>query len=256
MPAYPQEEPALATSARPRIKINIATPSYVSTFAGTYVRSLYALLATAPRSGIAYSFSDIDYADIVAARNYLASNFLYHKPDCTHMLFIDDDMGFSPQLVHGMLALQQDVVGVVYPKRKLDLKRLHALGHLDFDKAYAQACDFVGGADLKKSKGDFVEVDACGTGVMLISRRCLETMVAKIPQAVDREQVQRLPFRTKFTEFLRVFDKVQLPDRELSEDFSFCWRWRHQCGGKIYANVTERVQHVGELTVDARYADR
>ena len=84
-------------SAPPTIKINIATPSYGSTYSGAYVRTLYKVLSTGPKNRVSYSFSDIDYADVVTARNYLISNFYFNKPDCSHILFIDDDMGFESE---------------------------------------------------------------------------------------------------------------------------------------------------------------
>ena len=57
------------------MKINIATPAYGSVYAFTCVRSFYSLLASSVKQGLAYSFSEIDYADVVKARNYLPSNF-------------------------------------------------------------------------------------------------------------------------------------------------------------------------------------
>lgn len=243
-------------AARRGTKINIATPAYGGTYSGAYVRSLYRLLATAPAHGLSFSFSDIDYADIVVARNYLLSNFYYNMKDCSHMLFIDDDMGFSESLVYGMVQLHQDVVGAISPKRQIDLKKLHSLGDLPFDKAYAMACDFIGSADISRREGGFVEVEGCGTGIMLVSRRCIDRMVAALPHIVDRKRFRKLPFATKFQEFLVPFDKIVLDDRELSEDFSFCHRWRKECGGKIYASVDNSIQHVGSITIDAAYSQR
>jgi hypothetical protein len=54
---------------------------------------------------------------------------------------------------------------------------------------------------------------------------------------------------------LRPFSPVKLPSGgELSEDLSFCWRWR-QCGGDVWANVRHPIGHVGPFEWTIRYED-
>lgn len=239
-----------------RNKINIATPAYGSHYAGVYVRSLYSLLSTAARHGVDFSFSDIDYADIVSARNYLISNFYFNKKDCSHILFLDDDMGFAPDLIHDMLRLKQDVVGVLAPRRNIDLRKLHAGAAHPFEQAYAHACDFIGTPKPGHGNTDFVEVAQCGTGILLISRNCIDEMLRKCPDIRDTRKFRKMPFGARFQEFITPFNKIELPDAELSEDLSFCHRWVKHCNGKIFANVSRKIQHVMQLTVDTRFQDR
>ena len=40
----------------------------------------------------------------------------------------------------------------------------------------------------------------------------------------------------------------------LSEDYSFCWR-RAEANERIYAVISERITHVGDIAVKGRYAD-
>lgn len=49
-------------------------------------------------------------------------------------------------------------------------------------------------------------------------------------------------------EYCAIFDCMIDPDtrRYLSEDYAFCRRWQ-QMGGKIYADVTAILGHVGNL---------
>ena len=238
-------------------KVDIATPSYGSQYAGVYVRSLYKLLTQPRLREVQFAFSYIDYADIVVARNYLISNFYFNKPECTHILFWDDDMGFEPDLLEAMLALGKDVVGAVYPKRAIALDRLHSQHDQGFPGAYARACDFIGNFPAVSVRDKpFVKMEHCGTGVLLISRRCLDVMVSKLPEIVDEKRFKKLGFADRFTSFVTPFNKVELEDRELGEDFSFCHRWVKQCQGEIYASVVHPIEHVGQMTVKTRHADR
>jgi len=238
------------------IKINIATPSYGSTYSAEYVRSFYRLMSTAYQRNVVFTFTDVDYADIVVSRNYLISNFYYLQKDCSHILFLDDDMGFSETLIYDMIATNNPVVGVVYPKRAIDLKRLHSMSNLPFDEAFANSCEFIGKPIKTNTNLQFNEVDQCGTGIFLISRKCIDEMIARCPEIVDRKRFKRMPFGKKFKEFITPFEKVYFEDRELSEDFSFCYRWTKKCKGKIIASIDSEVAHVGQLIVKTKYAQR
>jgi hypothetical protein len=238
------------------IKINLATPAYQSTYSSSYVRSLYSLLTQAQRSGLRFSFSEIDYSDIVVSRNYLISNFYFNKKDCDYILFLDSDMGFPSKLITEMVSLKEDVVGVIYPKRSIDLNKLHSLSKLSFAKAYAQSCSFIGEPENPHpANPSFRETKGCGTGILLISRECLKIMSEKCPEIIDNERYKRMPFPNKLSSYITPFNKINLPDRELSEDFSFCHRWTESCQGKIYANVTHDIEHTGYITIKSCHAD-
>lgn len=255
----PSSQPK-SKSAPPRTRaqpsINIATPAYRGSYSSPYVRTLYQLLSSANTNGVSFSFSEIDYADIVTARNYLISNFYFNKPDKTHLLFIDDDMGFDPVLLYDMLALQYDVVGAIYPRRQIELTNV--LKHADkpFDQAIALGTEFIGSPRNKGQKSNFIEVSQCGTGIMLISRECVRQMIQKCPEIVDHHRFKPMPFGDKFKQFLTPFNKIELDDRELSEDFSFCHRWVQKCGGTILASTSHQIQHVGQFTANTRYSHR
>ncbi len=237
-------------------KINIATPAYQGNYSSAYVRSLYMLLTAAPKTGLKFSFSEIDYSDIVVSRNYLISNFYFNKPDCDYILFLDSDMGFPHQLIQEMLSLSESVVGVIYQKRNLDLQKLHSLKDVQFNKAYAKACSFIGDPGKPHPRNpSFRLVSSCGTGILLISRPCISTMIKECPDIVDTMRFKKAPFGDKFESFITPFTKIQLDDRELSEDLSFCYRWNELCKQNIYANITREIEHVCSITLKTCFAD-
>lgn len=245
----------LFTNNAPLTKVCIATPAYRSSYAGAYVESLFGLTSEAPKHRVALCFSTIDYADVVTARNYLISRFYFNRTDCSHLLFLDSDMGFEAKLIFDMLALKQDVVGAIYPRRTVDLRKLHAKGNQPFEQAYAQACDFIGTPVGTPSKEPFIEVSGLGAGVLLISRAAVAKMIEGCPDIVDTQRYKRYPFADKLAGFIMPFNKIDLGDRELSEDLSFCHRWRKACGGKIYGSTASPIKHVGENTVISKLAD-
>lgn len=53
---------------------------------------------------------------ITRARNTLVAQFIT-VPQATHLMFIDADIGFEPELVHRMLTFDEDVVGGMYRQR-------------------------------------------------------------------------------------------------------------------------------------------
>jgi hypothetical protein len=241
-----------APGARP-LRINIATPCYGSQFSAAYVTSVVRLISKAP-AGVEFAFTTIDYADVVVARNWLISTFYYKHPDCDWLLFLDDDMGFEPQLIGDMIAQGKDVVGAVYAKRRVNLEKLHAAADDPFDIAYAKACEFIGApvAGARPVKG-FLPVTRIGTGILLISRKAVTRMIECLPEIVQPPTRSGIEIAASLPNYLTPFDKVTVDGAELSEDFSFCHRWVQGCGGEIVANVTHRIRHVGELTVNTAF---
>jgi hypothetical protein len=60
-------------------------------------------------------FHSIEGSGISANRERLVVNALNTK--CTHILFIDEDMGFAPNTLHVLASRRQKIVGCNYPMR-------------------------------------------------------------------------------------------------------------------------------------------
>ena len=88
-------------------KLFVATPMYGGACAGMYARSIADLSAICAKYEIPlqlyYLFNE---SLITRARNYCVDEFL--RSDATHLMFIDSDIGFNPQDVIALLALQSD----------------------------------------------------------------------------------------------------------------------------------------------------
>ena len=239
-----------------RMKINVATPSYEDSYSGHYVSSFYHLIYSLLREQIILSHTGVDYADIVASRNYLLTNFSYGKTDCSHILFVDNDMGFPPELVHDMLELDQDVTGAFIPSRHIDLKYLHKSKE-DFDTALRKSFRFVGERHPSgETSGKFLRMTRCGTGIMLISRKAVTKMIETMPEIAQPPKACQLPYPMPHPQFLTPFDKVEVDGRQLSEDFSFCHRWTEGCGGKIWGAPHHKISHAGRFVFEGTAVPR
>ena len=167
-------------------------------------------------------------------------------------------MGFTSQLIVDMIELDKPLVGAIYPKREIDLERLVKLtaeGRPP-DQALARSHNFI----FRRKKGPrspelegFIEVDGCGTGIMLVKRSCIETMLGKFPELSD-ENAKASPLTKDLVRLIRAFDPLIVDGTRLSEDFSFCQRWR-QCGGKVWANINHEITHVGIQHFKGRFQD-
>ena len=247
-------------------KIVIATPAYGDMFFTPYVESVFKLTRALDKRHWSSEFSSVSYFDVAESRNLLLT-YWYDKTDASHLLFIDADMGFETQLIFDMIEFNKPVVGVIYPKKTIDLDRLATMvsSGQPAKRAKASSHDFVVRRPLPGAARDgFIEVEGCGTGIFLIQRSCIDVMLQKLPEILDSRATKipdiinfgegrRIP--KAFDRSIRAFDFATVNGQRLTEDYSFCHRWRHQCGGEIWANTAYEIVHMGPHRFRARYSD-
>jgi len=186
-------------------------------------------------------------SDVVISRNRLASKAL--TGGFTHVLFIDSDMSFSAEITVAMLKADKDVVGLIYTRRELDVPALIELSRaepeLSADQLLAKAQSYIVRLTNSSSfTGGFGLVDGLGMGGALIKTSVLKTMV-------DRDEARPRHERATAQNPGPVwgfFDLMTEPDGlQLSEDYSFCARWR-KLGGEVWGFAVPGVQHVGDFS--------
>ncbi len=208
--------------------------------------------------GINTDIHNIDSAEIVTARDMYA-NMLLYSSKWDAMLFVDSDMGFSPQLILKMLRQRIDVVAAACPRRTLDLERfvIAARDHGDLVKAASQASNFTvffdwdNRTDKPAQVNDgFCRAAAVGMAVALITKRALEAMV-------EAQVVQpRLDLTARGGGTCWSFFGILEPEgRRLGEDYSFCYRWTKMMGRELRVCVDEEIAHVGDFEYRGTYAD-
>ena len=249
----------MAKAARaPKSSILLVTPCFGGLAGIQFVESLLRLQRACAARGVGL---EVDMSGgealITRARSLAATRFL-DETDHTHLLFVDADIGFEPDHVFRMLTAGKDLVGGVYPTKRIDWDKVRAAAAAG--KADLQAASLGYVVQFIPSPTNSVDVDDAGfgrvayvgTGFMLIRRTVLEQVRAANPalQALVSDVGQ--PPRTAALLFETMID----PDtgRYLSEDYAFCRRWR-DCGGEIWADFQGRLTHTGHATYSGSLMD-
>lgn len=232
------------------MRILIATPHYghpdEARVSVGYLEALTAIIRDPAVRLAAVLRSD---SDLVRARSRIVRHALA-MPDVTHLLFWDDDVFAPPgaivSAILGMLAARVDVVACPYPRKRLHWDSARAAA-LRGDDPEAHAVSFVHTVTAPGEKGEawpFVHVEngvaeavSVHLGFTLISRTCLETMVEHYARELGYDDFEDGERRRA----VALFQLVITPGTHgvlLSEDFSFCHRWR-AIGGKVHVYVGE-----------------
>lgn len=141
-------------------------------------------------------------------RNYIAAQAI--KNECTHLLFIDDDMVFPPDTLERLLADNKEIVGVVAHSRMESENTTVILedGHILKNDAIPK---------------ELFKCQHIGTGVMLIDLRVFQ-------------KIQRPWFDTKAHETGWTM---------MGEDAWFCKRARN-AGYEIWCDPLLSIGHIGD----------
>ncbi len=241
-------------------KLFLATPMYGGQCAGTFTRSIADLSARCVAEGVELkSYFLFNESLITRARNYCADHFL--ESDCTHLMFIDSDIGFDPVLVLQLLALQgpetdYDIIGAAYPKKNISWEKVKlAVDKGIGDENPNQLADFVGDfvfnpaptADGVIRLDEPAEVLELGTGFMMIKRDVFERYLKAYPDIMYRPDHARSQEHNGDRKIGMYFQAAVDPwgsERYLSEDYWFCQHVRRM-GGKVWLCPWMQLEHYG-----------
>jgi hypothetical protein len=232
-----------------QIQLVIATPCFGGQVASIYASSIFALqsaLRAKSNIGLKVHLRDGD-ALITRARANLVTLFL-DDPDATHLLFVDADIGFTPEQVFRLIESAADVVAGVYPIKRVNWDKARWAVGAGRPNLAAASLDYVlevDDPDRVVVVEGFTRLRYAGTGFLMIRRHVLERMCAhyaslKFSREHSRDELAGSPNR--YALFECMIDPAT--GTYLSEDFAFCKRWT-DIGGEIWADLESRLDHVG-----------
>lgn len=229
----------------------LATPMYGGMCAGMFAKSTADLSALCTQYGIPlqmyYLFNE---SLITRARNYCCDEFM--RSPSQHMLFIDADIGFNPQDVIAMMALQAqdeetyEIIGGPYPKKCISWEKIKAAvdkGIADEDANVLEK--FVGdyvfnpkGGQQSIAIGEPCEVLEIGTGFMMVTKKAMQKFQDKYPEYMYRPdhvrtehfdgsreimmffqaEVDQLDFRSYYEQEMKRISGMKLNDPGVIQD--------------------------------------
>ena len=237
----------------------IGTPMYGGQCAGLYTKSTndLSMLCSTHQIPMKYYFL-FNESLVQRARNYIVDEFM--RSECSHLLFIDADIGFNPRDALGLLAIQisdpdkYDIVTGPYPKKTIAWEKVAKAAEQGLAKdnpfnLEQYTSDYVfnpvkGMTQFKLSEP--VEVSEAGTGFMLISRKALEKYRDAYPELSYRPDHARTDQFDGSREITAFFDCIIDPEskRYLSEDYFFCRKAR-AIDLKVWMCPWMQINHVG-----------
>jgi hypothetical protein len=224
-------------------KVFVAVPAYGQQITVATAMTSLGLVQAFAGKGVAAGFSMLSFPDIAELRGMFTTIWYDTMPDSTHLLFIDNDMAFDPNLVIDMLVFDEPVVGTIYRQRR-------------------EPTSWAGsgtGDPMTERRGGFMRVEGVGMGCTLIRRDAVTKMIEKYPELIDvrisQHPAAELLGQAGAKRLFRFFEKMDIPERGvISEDLSFCIRWR-QCGGDVWGSIAYKIAHVGPYAYEGCYAD-
>jgi hypothetical protein len=239
-------------AAMPNTFVLIGTPCYGGLVTHIYLQSILRLMVS-PRQDVRLGLITAAHDSLITrARNSIVANFL-DTPDATHLMFIDADIGFEPDAVHRLLGLDEDLVAGRYPVKVHDWEKIRETARAGEPEASAklesaglhyvgQPCDV---AEIEARDG-FCTGTYAGTGFMLMKRIVLERLIAAHPETKYLSKQTFPRPKVESANQYNLFDCMIDPatGTYLSEDFTFCHRWR-KLGGRLWLDTQSKLIHIG-----------
>lgn len=199
-----------------------------------YTASMLSTLPFLQEQGVRVSFQFVVGSSVICkARNELCAHFL--MSDYTDLLFIDDDMEFTPASVLRLLGSDKPLIGGV--------GRMRVQKPNSDPEVWCWRPKHDAAGRLVQDDMGAVEALGFGAAFMLINRRVLIDLAEahpewKRPGAKDWPEA----LRDNYYEFFR--QNEDGVEGEISEDYVFCNRWR-ALGNSVWIDPTIKLGHVG-----------
>ena len=247
----------------------LATPMYGGACAGMFAKSTADLSALCTQYGIPLQMYFLFNESLITrARNYCCDEFM--RSTSEHMLFIDSDIGFNPQDVIAMMALQAqdeekyEIIGGPYPKKCISWEKIKSAvdkGIADEDANVLEK--FVGdyvfnpkGGQQSIAIGEPCEVLEIGTGFMMVTKKAMQKFADKYPEYMYLPDHVRTEHFDGSREIMMFFQAEVDPasKRYLSEDYWFCQK-AQAADIKTWFCPWMKLQHVGTYIFGGSLAD-
>ena len=241
-----------------RASLFVATPCFGGQVTTHYANSMLRLQTACRAQSVDFEWLMLGGdALITRARADLVAHFL-DRPDATHLLFIDADIGFDPAQVFRLLAFDADVTAGAYPAKRIDWQRVREVVAAGLAAPQSTALEYVFEVEDPSriiARNGFVKVRYAGTGFLLIRRQALTALCQTHPELQYRRTSTTTDPLGNSPNRYALWDTMIDPasGTYLSEDYAFCRRWTAR-GGEIWIDVESKLTHVGPIAFSGDFA--
>jgi hypothetical protein len=249
--------------------VYLLTPCFASLCYCTYVQCMMSMQDVFRKLNIPLHIQFCRNDSLVSrARNNLVARAM-NDPAMTHIIFIDNDISWSPVDVLKLILANKPLVGGVYPLKRhnwnkllvktedgknanviqswLDRRDKSAVTNGVTDENYLQYnllnynMNYL--TNTLSIDQNLAKVKHLATGFMMIQRGMLEKMFQAFPSTKYVDDVGFLVGSENDFAYA-LFDCGVEDNHYYSEDWLFCHRWS-KMGGEIYVDVTINLTHTG-----------
>lgn len=239
-----------------------ATPMYGGLAHAKYIESVLMFSNAARENNVSVTFSFMGNESLITrARNALANGFL--KTQCTHLLFVDADIGFKPMDMLRMIRADKDIIAGVYPKKDINWPAVGkaARDGIPDQDLWRHTGDFVINVDNAPQGGFSVPTDVpfpvrnAGTGLMLIKRRVFNILKDHVPSYKNNMTLQNQSLQISDNVIHEYFATSIDPEHGvlLSEDYHFCQQWK-KTGGEVFIAPWADLTHNGTYEFSGHFS--
>lgn len=229
------------------VKIMIAMPCYQGICHSLCTKQLLKLQMLLHSKDIAMEFFTLESESLVSrGRNVCATAFL--KSDCSHLMFIDSDIIFSPVDVVKLVIYNKELITGLYPMKCVNFQKLKEKISTcsSIDEALRCTGKRVGNLKSLVNGSSLALMNNAPTGFMMIKKSLLENLknhCTRLEYNNDIAGYEKYSIDGKFYNFFQVGIHN---GRYLSEDYGFCELVK-ACNIDIFADLSINLIHVGNF---------
>jgi hypothetical protein len=243
----------------PKIHLVIGTPAFGGQLTAVYANSVLRFMEACEKMGIPNVEVAVQWGDalISRARQDLVTRFI-ETPQATHLLFIDSDIGFTPEQVFRLIDFDAEMASGVYPYKRLVLERVRKAQETKkpvlSSELWSYGVEFEDPTKITFKNG-FAKALYSGMGFVLIKKSVFQKMIQKYPELKYTGGFLPTDPYPQSTNRYALFNEFidEKSGQYLPEDASFCRRWTRM-GGEIWVDTKSRLQHFGPTIFDGDFS--
>jgi len=212
----------------------VSLHALIPNYGGQVFRDFEVSRAQAEREGLLHSVTYASDSLVSRVRNVLTARFL--DGACTHMMFLDSDLVFTPDHIRFITEELQkgaEVIGGLYPLKQRSLA--WCINEMP---------------DQQPNADGVLRVKYVGTGFLAVARSVLYRMAAAYPEIEYHTDSNEGINATNFGALRTLHDFWSVgvyKRRYLSEDWYFCQRCE-DLGIPVFAHTKVKLGHIGLIT--------